>query len=125
MKKLILCGTLCFITSLAFAQDFEKFIGKWMSQGEPLLVVKSEGDSIKLEFPDNPTWRAEFQNVRIEEDKLKFEQLNYLKDGRQHPFNGVINHCEMWQESDGKMYFRLWTDYMKDEPPTEIIKSTE
>ena len=128
MKKWALFFIFFFISNLVFAQDFEKFIGKWMSQGEPLLIVKSEGDSIKLEFPENSAatlWRADFQNIRIEDGKLKFEQLNYRKNGEQHPYNGVVNYCEMWQESDGKMYFRVWTDHMKDEPAIVITKSTE
>ena len=138
MKKLTLFFVIFLMSTLSFAQDYQDFVGKWTGTGENggekgiFLIIKQEGNSIKLEFPDNPAWRAEFHNIRIEDGVLKFEQINYSKDnsfkekyGKDHPYSGVVNYCEMWKDKNGKMLFRIWTDYMKGEPPIEVTKLNE
>jgi len=135
MKKLIILLALLLIPNQSFAQDVDKFVGKWTSEGAVFLIISQEEGIIKLEFPENSTWRAEFQNIRIEEGVLKFEQINYIvedggfkeKFGMDHPFSGVVNFTEMWEDAEGKMQYKVWVEELKDEAPviTTVTKLKE
>ena len=119
MKKLVLFLLFLTFTNLVFANDFNKFIGNWTNSGKLELIIKAEGDFVTLEMPESPVFKAEFQNVRIENGKLKFDELVSLKNGN---LNTLNNHSVIWEDENGKMW---WGDSTNNVPPVEIIKVKE
>ncbi len=123
-KALMMCICILLLAGHVLANDFSEFIGTWMVNGEEAIIIREAGDFIELEFPKNPVWRAEFQNIRMEGSMLKYEQLHYAIVGGEHPFDGVVNYMEMWKDDDGKWYLKAWADIAQDIEPVavEIIK---
>ncbi|VAW18904.1 hypothetical protein MNBD_BACTEROID05-646 [hydrothermal vent metagenome] len=129
MKKIILFFVFLVLASQSFAQDINKFVGQWTYESVVFLTISQKNNVLNLESPENSTWRSEFQNIRIEEGVLKFEQINYMIDdsfkeqyGTDHPYSGVVNYSEIWESEEGEMVYRLWTDYMEAEPPVVITR---
>jgi len=110
INKIILVAMVLSLTGIASAQDALKFVGTWVNYGKPFLIVNREGDFLTLSAPENPDVWSQFQNVRLEDGKLKFEQIYFLRKAPDHPFNGVVNYSEMWEDAEGNMLFRTWID---------------
>jgi hypothetical protein len=108
------------------AADVAKFCGRWSSQGKLFMVIRPEGDSLKLEAIEQPApmgWRIVIRNATVSDGKLKWEQLHYWKNGS-HPFNGTLCRTEVFENpADSKMYITVATDVLPNPPAELIIKA--
>jgi len=80
------------------------FIGHWASEeGEVCYIISKDAEgNVTISGPPNEVWRTVLRNVRLEGERIMFDQFNYIDPNEnyksiidnsgEHPFSGV--RCE-------------------------------
>ncbi|MCF7958370.1 MAG: hypothetical protein K9M57_07980 [Phycisphaerae bacterium] len=78
------------VTSSVPATDVTKsMVGRWGIDGEISLIISLQDDRIIISAPKNEMWQIITQDASIIKDSIHFIQKHYIKNGDEHPFNGV------------------------------------
>lgn len=70
----------------------ERFIGRWQSEGETVLVIEARSDGgVVIRTPGATPWESVINNVRFEGEVLCYDEYVYLDEMPGHPYSGVRN----------------------------------
>jgi hypothetical protein len=113
------------VTASVPATDVTKsMLGRWGTDGEPVLIISLDGDRVVISTPPNDTWRMEIHNAKIISDLIHFVQTNYLHSGEAHPFSGVACQSMVKLIDGDTLQFSVNTEHLP-EPQVEMLTRLE
>ncbi|MBB6429594.1 hypothetical protein [Algisphaera agarilytica] len=98
----------------------EALIGEWASEGETVYTIEEQDGKVLIKPTQSPPWESMINNLRWEEDVLRFDEYYYLDDpenpGYVHPFSGVRNDSSLTPQTDPDRLIYLLNNEHLEEP---------